>query len=328
MFYDRKSNVSRKSWKSYLSGVLVSATLLAAPQARAADPETAKPVRIVVTGITDADFIANVFGGFLEQQGYKVERVKADYAAQFVGLEAGDMDFSTSIWDTSRDIFDASLATGKVQNMGSTGVKVREGWWYPLYVKELCPGLPDWKALLKPACVKALSTVETAPKGRFIEAPADWTTNNAARLEALKLPFALEGTGTPAALHAAIVGAVQRKEPVIGWGFMPDWMTEQYPGEFVKFPEFEAACATDPKWGSNPDKVWDCDNPFGYVWKVSNTASEKKFPRAARMLRIFHLTAADVAWGIRRVDVDGVESEKAAAEWLKAHPELVADWAL
>lgn len=322
------ATTSRISWKTWLSGALVSAALIAAPQARAADAETAQPVRIVVTGITDADFIANVFAGFLEQQGYKVERVKADYAAQFVGLEAGDMDFSTSIWDTSRDIMDAALATGKVQNMGSTGVKIREGWWYPLYVKELCPGLPDWKALLEPACVKALSTVESAPKARFVEAPADWTTNNAARLEALKLPFVLEGTGTPAALHAAIVGAVQRKEPVIGWGFMPDWMTEQYPGEFVHFPAFEAACATDPKWGGNPDKVWDCDNPYGYVWKVANTKSEAKFPRAARMLRIYHLTAADVAWGIRRVDVDGIESEKAAEEWLKAHPDLVADWAL
>ncbi|TIW02657.1 MAG: hypothetical protein E5V81_37540, partial [Mesorhizobium sp.] len=68
------------------------------------------PIKIVVTGITDADFIANVYGAFLEKQGFKVERVKADYAAQFVGLEAGDLDFSTSIWETSRDIFDAALA--------------------------------------------------------------------------------------------------------------------------------------------------------------------------------------------------------------------------
>lgn len=315
------------TWKKCVASAVLSAALLtAAPHAQAA--ETDNPVRIVVTGITDADFIANVFAGFLEEQGYKVERVKADYAAQFIGLEAGDMDVSTSIWDTSRDILDAALATGKVQNMGSTGVKIREGWWYPLYVKELCPGLPDWKALLKPDCVKALSTVETSPKARFVEPPADWTTNDAARVEALKLPFELEGTGTPAALHAAIVGAVQRKEPVIGWGFMPDWMTEQYKGEFVKFPPFEAACATDPKWGVNSDKVWDCDNPFGYVWKVANTASEKKFPRMARMLRLYQMTAAEVAWGIRRVDIDGVDSQKAAAEWLKAHPDAVADWAL
>ncbi|TIT82138.1 MAG: ABC transporter, partial [Mesorhizobium sp.] len=123
------------------------------------------PIKIVVTGITDADFIANVYGAFLEKQGFKVERVKADYAAQFVGLEAGDLDFSTSIWETSRDIFDAALATGEVVNMGATGVKVREGWWYPTYVEKLCPGLPDWKALLQPDCVKALSTVETAPLG-------------------------------------------------------------------------------------------------------------------------------------------------------------------
>lgn len=315
------------AFKAYGKAVFAPMAILAAlSSSPVAAQEQSEPIKIVVTGITDADFIANVYSTFLEQQGFKVERIKADYAAQFVGLEAGDLDFSTSIWETSRDIFDAALATGDVVNMGSTGVKVREGWWYPTYVEEVCPGLPDWKALLQPDCVKALSTVETAPLGRFVEAPADWTTNNIARVEALKLPFSLESTGTPAALHAAIVGPMQRKEPVIGWGFAPDWMTTEYEGKFVQFPAFEQACITDKAWGADPNQIWDCDNPAGYVWKVAHVKSEAKFPRAARILRLFQLKTEDVAWGVRRVDVDGVDSKDAAAEWLSKNADVAADW--
>lgn len=312
--------------KPLLSALLVSTALVSAGVAPAVAAETDQPIKIVVTGITDADFIANVFAGFLERKGYKVERVMADYAAQFVGIEAGDMDMSTSIWDTSRDVMDAALATGKVENMGSTGVKIREGWWFPEYLKDVCPGLPDYKALLEPACVKALSTPETAPNARFVQAPADWTTLVDERIAAFGFKITPISSGNPAALTATLQGAVERKEPVIGWGFMPHWFTEENKGEFVQFPPYEAACASDPAWGPVKDKVWDCDNPMGYVWKVANTASEKKFPVAFRMLRLYQIDTASVSAGIRRVEIDGVASEKAAAEWLDAHPQAVADW--
>lgn len=312
-----------------LKGLLLAATVsgaaLSAMPAQAAETDT--PIKIVVTGITDADFIANVFAVFLERKGYKVERVMADYAAQFVGLESGDMDISTSIWDTSRDVMDAALATGKVQNMGSSGVKIREGWWFPEYVKEVCPGLPDWKALTGEACIKALSTPETAPKARFVQAPSDWTTLVDERIAAFGLEITPISSGNPAALSAAFVGAIERKEPVIGWGFMPHWLTEENKGEFVAFPPFEPACATDPAWGPIMDKVWDCDNPVGYVWKVANVASEKKFPQAFRMMRLYQMDTASVSQGIRRVEIDGIASEQAAAEWLDANPEKTADWA-
>ena len=315
-------------YKFVITAAVAVAALNASFTSAFAQDEKEKPIKIVVTGITDADFIANVFSAYIEKQGYKVDRVKADYAAQFVGIEAGDMDISTSIWETIPEIFLNAVATGKVLNMGSTRVKIREGWWFPSYMKEICPGLPDWKALLEPACIKALSTPETAPKAAYIEAPADWTTNNAQRIEAFKLPFELISAGTPAAMHAAFVGAMQRKEPVIGWGFTPDWMPEQFEGEFVEFPPYSEECVKDPKWGINPDKTWDCDNSRGYVWKVMNTESEKRLPKLARTLRLFQLTAADVAWGIRRVDLDGISSEEAGREWIEAHPDLVADWGL
>jgi glycine betaine/proline transport system substrate-binding protein len=53
------------------------------------------------------------------------------------------------MWETTgRDAMDAATATGKVENIGETGMQAKEEWWYPAeYMKEKCPGLPNWEAL-------------------------------------------------------------------------------------------------------------------------------------------------------------------------------------
>jgi hypothetical protein len=82
----------------------------------------------------------------------------------------------------------ATLANPDVENLGSVGVDIREGWWYPDYVADLCPGLPDWRALLEEACVDALSSPEAPGKIRYISAPPDWSPYDEERVSSLNLP--------------------------------------------------------------------------------------------------------------------------------------------
>ena len=66
-----------------------------------------------------------------------------------------DLDVAMEIWATpGKDAMDEATATGKVDNLGETGMIAIEEWWYPEYMKEKCPGLPDWEALKK--CAGAL----------------------------------------------------------------------------------------------------------------------------------------------------------------------------
>ena len=48
--------------------------------------------------------------------------------------------------------------SGKTEKLGMLGPKAKEEWWYPEYMKEKCPGLPNWEALKDPACAEAFST--------------------------------------------------------------------------------------------------------------------------------------------------------------------------
>ncbi len=88
-----------------------------------------------------------IMGEVLKKGGYAVKYVQADYIAQFAGLQSGDLHVAMEIWETTgRDAMDAATATGKVENLGETGMQAIEEWWYPKYMEERCPGLPNWKA--------------------------------------------------------------------------------------------------------------------------------------------------------------------------------------
>lgn len=138
-----------------------------------AEVESDDPIKLTLHDWTGQLITTNIMAAVLEEAGYNVELVQADYLAQFAGLETGDLHVAMEMWETTgRDAMDAAIATGNVVNLGETGMKAIEEWWYPSYMKEKCPGLPDWKALND--CAEQFSTAETAPKGRYLGGPVTW----------------------------------------------------------------------------------------------------------------------------------------------------------
>ena len=194
-------------------------------------------------------------GEVLEKAGLNVEYVQADYLAQFAGLKTGDLHVAMEIWETTgRGAMDEATATGQVVNLGETGMQAIEEWWYPAYMTEACPGLPDWQALLEPACAEAFATPETLPDGRYLGGPVTWGGFDEERIAALGLPFQVIHAGTDAALFAELESAYQRQDPIMLWIYAPHWAPIKYEGEWVAFPPYEPACYTDPAWGIEPGR--------------------------------------------------------------------------
>ena len=82
---------------------------------------------------------------------------------------------SPEIWlNNVGEVYPKVLAEGKIEDLGTLGLETKEGWIYPKFMEEVCPGLPDWKALVTPECISALATPDTMPNGRFLDYPADW----------------------------------------------------------------------------------------------------------------------------------------------------------
>jgi len=304
---------------------LTLAAMLCASTAMA--QESTDPIKLTLHDWTGQLITTQLMGEVLKKAGYNVEYVQADYLAQFAGLETGDLHVAMEIWETTgRDAMDASTATGNVEVLGATGMQAKEEWWYPLYMKEKCPGLPNWEALKDPACAEAFSTAETAPKGRYLGGPVTWGGFDEERIAALDLPFEVIHAGTDAALFAELESAYQRQAPVMLWVYAPHWAPAKFEGEWVEFPTYEAACYTDPAWGGNPDATHDCGKPFGDIWKVGWSGVKDKWPGAHKAIQAFTVDNAAMGQMITEVDLNGKAIEAVVADWMAANEATWSAW--
>jgi len=283
------------------------------------------PIKLTLHDWTGQHISAHIMGEILKKAGLNIEYVQADYLAQFPALESGDLHVAMELWaTTAKDALEASVATGKVENFGETGMKAIEEWWYPLYMKEKCPGLPDWTALK--ACAKEFSTAETAPKGRYVGAPATWGGFDDERVVALDLPFEVVHAGTDAALFAELESAYQRQAPVILWVYAPHWAPIKYKGEFVEFPKFEPACYTDPAWGLNKEAAYDCGKPRGPVWKAGWAGLKDKWPTAYTAIKGFEISNDEMGALVGAVDLDKKPLDEVVAGWIKDNEARWKKW--
>lgn len=290
-----------------------------------AQVESSDPIKLTLHDWTGQLITTNIMAAVLEEAGYTVDLVQADYLAQFAGLKAGDLHVAMEMWETTgRDAMDEAIAGGGVVNLGETGMQAIEEWWYPLYMKEKCPGLPDWQALN--ACAGAFATPETAPKGRYLGAPVTWGGFDEERIAALGLNFDIIHAGTDAAMFAELESAYQRQDPILLWVYAPHWAPLKYEGEWVQFPAYTKECYGDPAWGSNPAATHDCGKPTGPIWKVAWAGVAEKWPGAARAIEAFSIDNNTMGAMIAKVDLEGVALEDVVDEWMAANEATWQAW--
>ncbi len=314
---------AKKIFRAWVAAVAVM-LFVQAPVAFA-QAESEDPIKITWHDWTGQFITATMVGEILKSMGYNVEFVPADYIAQFVGLESGDLHVAVEIWETTgKDALEASLATGNTVDLGETGMDAIEEWWYPLYMKEKCPGLPDWTALND--CAEAFGTPETLPKGRYLGGPVTWGGYDDERAEALDLNYEVVHAGTDAALFAEIESAYQRQAPILAWVYAPHWATAKYEGEWVDFPVYTDECYKDPSWGSNADMAYDCGKPRGWIKAVGWAEGEAKWPKAYQTIRNFTIDNDLMSSLIVKVDLEGMSVEDVVGEWLRDNEAVWKPW--
>ena len=221
---------------------------------------------------------------------------------------------------------DNAMAEGLV-DLGAHDAVTREDWWYPAYMNDMCPGLPDWKAL--DACAEMFATAETAPKGRFVGPPADWGKHYSDRIDALGMNYEEVAVGQAATLWAELQSAYDRQEPIVLFNWTPNFIEAKFDGEFVVFPEYDPACLTDPAWGMNPDAVYDCGAPAsGYLKKAGSPRLEETWPAAYAFLQNVDFSNDQIAAAAAMVDVDGMTPEEAAEQWIESNKDVWSAWTM
>ncbi|WP_093256497.1 ABC transporter substrate-binding protein [Rubrimonas cliftonensis] len=308
-----------------LTRMIATTALCAAPTLSLA-ADSPDPIVIPTHNWSSQIVMSHVVGQLMERLGANVEFVSTDSQAVYEAVRLGDATLEVEVWEGAfGPAFEAARAKGGIHEVAAHDAVTREDWWYPEWTKAACPGLPDWKALNE--CAALFATPETGEKGRFLGGPVDWLKHDQERVDALGLNFVVVNAGSAAALWAELEAAEKRNQPIVLFNWTPNFVEAVWPGEFVEFPSYAEGCKTDPAVGPNPDMTYDCGNPAdGYLKIAAWDGMQEKWPRAYAMLGRVNFTNPQIAELAKMVDVDGLDPEEAAMEWIDANENVWAPW--
>ncbi len=300
--------------------------LVAALPATAFAQDSSDPIIIPTHNWSSQIVMSHVVGNLFESMGNNVEYVSTDSQAVYESVRLGDVTLELEVWEGAFGVaFNEALAKGGMHDAGDHNAVTREDWWYPLWTKDSCPGLPSWEALND--CAAMFATPETGDKGRFLGGPVDWLKHDAERVEALGMDFVVVNAGSAAALWAEVSAAERNERPVVIFNWTPNFVEAVWEGEFVEFPTYFEGCKDDPALGPNPDATYDCGNPAdGYLKKAAWDGMEDKWPNAYQVLRKISFTNPQIAEMAKLVDVDEMEPEDAALQWIEDNEDVWQPW--
>jgi len=92
--------------------------------------------------------MSHAVGQIFESMGNNVEFVTTDSQAVYESVRLGDVALELEVWEGAFGAsFRAALEKGGLHDAGDHDAVTREDWWYPMWTKDACPGLPSWEAL-------------------------------------------------------------------------------------------------------------------------------------------------------------------------------------
>lgn len=288
-------------------------------------PESTDPIKMAINDWTGQHLSTMIAGEILERMGYNVEYAVAGVQPQFIAISEGEIHANMEVWSNNLgEVLPKALEDGRVVDLGESGLKPAEGWSYPAYVADMCPGLPDWKALND--CAELFMTPETLPDGRIVDVPADWGTRSPKIIEALGLNYQAVPAGSEGALIAEMKSAQQGKQPLLIWFWTPHWIHSEVPVEWVQLPEYDPACTEDPSWGVNPDATWDCGIEAPGTIKIVWSGMADKWPAAYRLLELYQITNDVQIPLMKSIDVDGADLEQTVSDWVDQNESVWRPW--
>lgn len=257
--------------------LLTGAWALNASDAAAAElGATDEPIRLAILEWTGAHVTTHIAGHILQEMGYTVEYVTASNYGSATAVADCSIAVSLEQWDNNLgDFYPKLIAEGKIADIGDVGLAGREGWLYPVHMKEACPGLPAWDAFI--ACSQAFASAETYPNGRLLAYPADWGTRSADLIAGEGLPYTAVPSGSEGAMVAELTAAAEAKTPLAMMFWAPHWSLAQVEVEWLDMPQSvqEAHSLVPPR-----------------IFKAAWPGMEQKWPAAYEFLKSFQIDNA------------------------------------
>ncbi len=294
--------------------LLVASTIPAMSQA-------ADAIKIPVNEWTGQHISAHITGSLMQKAGYTVEYVTAGAVPQFAAIAQGDLHIQPETWTNNvGDIYPKAVASGDIVVVGSLGLKPQEGWIYPPYMKEKCPGLSSYQALYD--CAQAFAAADTFPNGRLITYPADWGTRSKDVVAQIGIPFQPVAGGSEGAMIAEVKSAYASKQPILMMFWQPHWLFAEYEFDWIEWDKVGDECVEE----SGQSKGNACGFQQASIDKIANKDFASKWPGAARLYAAMSIDNTTQNALMLEIDNKGRKLEEVVAEWIVANEATWAPW--
>jgi glycine betaine/proline transport system substrate-binding protein len=274
--------------------------------------DSSEPIVIPTHNWSSQVVMAYVIGGIFESMGNNVEYVPADTQAVYEAIRNGDVTISHEVWQsTFGKSFYEAMAKGGIIDAGTHAAPTLEEVGVPQWVidKDLCPGLPDYKALLN--CQDVFATADSGGKGRILEGPQSWHgVEYVDRVEALLGDgWVVKFAGSADALWAELAAAKKEGRGTITFNWTPNF-TDAEGFVFIKWPTYSPGCRKQDGGDSK------CGSPIGWLKKAANYKFPKTHPAAYMAFSQMSFNAGQIGSMASLVDIDKLSHEDAAKKWL------------
>ena len=283
-------------------------------------PESTDTINVIMNDWTGQHVSTKIAGELLMKMGYNIEYVSAGALPQHAGLAQGNLHFQAEVWTNNiGDLYPKAVEAGDIVVLGELGLEPREGWVYPPYMSEKCPGLPSYQALYD--CAQAFAAADTFPKGRLITYPADWGTRSRDIIAGIDLPYEPIAGGSEGAMMAELQSAYAAQDPILMMMWQPHWVFADLDLDWVEWNQTEGECVEE-------DQVREsaCGFEQAQVVKVVWSGFEDKWPAAFRMLTLFSQTNDEQNAAILAIDNQGRDLDEVVAEWLANNEATWQGW--
>ena len=285
------------------------------------------PIIIPLHNWTSQIVMSRVVGELFEKIGCKVKYTTIDSQTVYEAIRIGDITIELEIWERSFGaLFNEALDKGGILDAGTHDAVTREEWWLPNFVIEMCPGLPDWKALNE--CSDLFARSDSDGKGVYVDGPVKWLLD-ARRIKALDMNFVTMNVDKANDLWVELETAYKNKKAIVMFNWSPNFTDAHYGGQFVEFPAFHEKCETDKAWGINPNMTHDCGSPAGgYLKKAAWHEMPTKWPGAYKALTRINFTTNHIGDMAVYVDVNQMDYADAARGWIIDNKTVWEPWLL
>jgi glycine betaine/proline transport system substrate-binding protein len=233
------------------------------------------------------------------------------------GIDSGDVDVILENWghdDLKKKYIDEKQTAMSAGPSGNTGAI---GWYVPPWMKVEYPDITDWRNLNKYASL--FQSPEAAGKGQLLDGDPSYVTNDEALVANLGLNYKVVYAGSEFALIKAFRQAEEKRQPLLGYFFEPQWLHLDIQLVKINLPSYTEGCDADPK------KV-ACDYPGYQLDKIVSKKFASTGGPAYDLVKKFQWSNAEQNTVASFIDMYKMTPREAAKRWAEANPDRIEEW--